>query len=130
MTKLEFLKGMKKLANYFLKDLSDEELTSWYEIFKDIEVETFYMSIQEIGKSNKYFPVLSELYEECRKQRKEFFLSILENNKSISENRLGYLKSMVDWYSIQKEYPKEIIKEVLSYKKSNLIEKKGTPLIG
>ena len=44
MTKLEFLKGMKKLANYFLKDLSDEELTSWYEIFKDIEVETFYMS--------------------------------------------------------------------------------------
>ena len=50
MTKLEFLKGMKKLANYFLKDLSDEELTSWYEIFKDIEVETFYMSIQEIGK--------------------------------------------------------------------------------
>ena len=69
MTKLEFLKGMKKLANYFLKDLSDEELTSWYEIFKDIEVETFYMSIQEIGKSNKYFPVLSELYEECRKQQ-------------------------------------------------------------
>ena len=54
MTKLEFLKGMKKLANYFLKDLSDEELTSWYEIFKDIEVETFYMSIQEIGKSNKF----------------------------------------------------------------------------
>ncbi len=74
--------------------------------------------------------MLSELYEECRKQRKEFFLSILENNKSIPENRLGYLKSMVDWYSIQKEYPKEIIKEVLSYKKSNLIEKKGTPLIG
>ena len=29
-----------------------------------------------------------------------------------------------------KRNPKEIIKEVISYKKSNLIEKKGTPLIG
>lgn len=129
MTKLEFLKGMKKLSNYFLKDLSEEELTSWYEIFKDIETETFYMSVQKIGKKSKYFPVLSELYDECKNQRRIFLLSILETNKTIPKDRIGYLKSMVEWYSIQEEFPKEIIKEILTYKKSNFIETKENLLI-
>ena len=57
MTKLEFLKGMKKLSNYYLKDMKEDELTTWYETFMSCDVVIFYMAVQSIGIKNKYFLV-------------------------------------------------------------------------
>lgn len=118
MTKLEFLKGMKKLANLYLKDMKDDELTTWYEIFSGCDVVIFYMAIQSIGTKNKYFPVCAELVEEYKNQTPIHLHKVLENNKSIPKDRIKYLKDMIDWYSLQKEYPKEILDEIFGYRKS------------
>jgi len=118
MTKLEFLKGMKKLSNLYLKDMKDDELTTWYEIFSNCDVIVFYMTIQSIGTKNKYFPVCAELVEEYQKQIPIHLYRVLEANKSIPKERVKYLKDMISWYSLQKHYPKEILDEIFEYRKS------------
>lgn len=123
MTKLEFLKGMKKLANLYLKDMKDDELTTWYEIFSGGDVVIFYNAIQSIGTKNKYFPVCAELVEEYKNQIPIHLHKVLESNKSIPKERIKYLKDMIDWYALKKEYPKEILDEIFEYRKSISIKK-------
>lgn len=125
MTKLEFLKGMKKLANLYLKDMKDDELTTWYEIFSNCDVVIFYMAIQSIGTKNKYFPVCAELFEEYKNQTPIHLHKVLENNKSVPKDRIKYLKDMIDWYALQKEYPKEILDEIFEYRKSITTKKES-----
>ena len=118
MTQLEFLKGMKKLSNYYLKDMKEEELSTWYEVFKDKDVYIFYLTINSIGTNNKYFPVCAELVEEYKNQTPIYLHNVLENNKSIPEDRRRYLEDMIDWFKYKDEYPKEILDEIFSYRKS------------
>lgn len=129
MTKLEFLKGMKKLANLYLKDMKDDELTTWYEIFSGGDVVIFYNAIQSIGTKNKYFPVCAELVEEYKNQIPIHLHKVLENNKSIPKERIKYLKDMIDWYALKREYPKEILDEIFEYRKS-ISTKKDLLLLG
>lgn len=117
MTRLEFLKGMKKLSNLYLKDMKEDELTTWYEVFSKCDVVIFYMAVQSIGTKNKYFPVCAELVEEYQKQIPVHLYEVLEANKSIPQERIKYLKDMIDWYSLQKHYPKEILDEIFGYRK-------------
>ena len=118
MTQLEFLKGMKKLSNYYLKDMKEEELATWYEVFRDKDVYIFYETIKSIGINNKYFPVCAELVEEYKLQTPIYLHKVLENNKSVPEDRRGYLKDMIEWFKYKDEYPKEILDEIFNYRKS------------
>lgn len=120
---------MKKLANLYLKDMKDDELTTWYEIFSDCDVVIFYMAVQSIGTKNKYFPVCAELFEEYKNQVPIHLHKVLENNKSVPQERIKYLKDMIDWYSLQKEYPKEILDEIFGYRKA-ISTKKDSMLLG
>lgn len=117
MTQLEFLKGMKKLSNYYLKDMKEEELATWYEVFRDKDVYIFYETIKSIGINNKYFPVCAELVEEYKLQTPIYLHKVLENNKSVPEDRRGYLKDMIEWFKYKDEYPKEILDEIFNYRK-------------
>ena len=48
MTRLEFLKSMKKLTSYYLKDMNEEELTTWYEVFEKESNSTLDKAIKEL----------------------------------------------------------------------------------
>lgn len=127
MTNLEFLKGMKKLSNYFLKDMNEDEIKTWYETFMNCDVVIFYMAIQEIGMKNKRFPVCAELVEEYKNQIPVYLGLILENNKSIPAERKKYLTDLLSWFSLKKEYPKEFLEEIFSYRKA--IDSKKNPIL-
>lgn len=127
MTKLEFLKGMKKLSNYYLKDMKEDELTTWYETFMSCDVAIFYMAVQSIGMKNKYFPVCAELVEEYMNQVPIYLGMILEKNKSIPSDRKKYLTDLLSWYSLQKKYPKEFLDEIFTYR--NVIDSKNSPIL-
>lgn len=118
MTKLEFLKGMKKLSNYYLKDLHEDELSTWYEVFGKCDVSLFYTAIKSLGTKSKYFPTCAELVEEYKLQIPIYLNKVLDNNDSVSKDRVKYLKDMISWYSLKKEYPEELLKEIFSYRKA------------
>lgn len=113
MTRLEFLKGMKNLANYYLKDLNEDQLNTWYGVFKDIDTPIFYMAVQSYGKNNRYFPVVSELVEEIHKQTVVYYKKLVTEGESQNKK---YLLDMIDWYELQKEFPKHIVDEIYQCK--------------
>ena len=98
MTRLEFLKSMKKLTSYYLKDMNEEELTTWYEVFEKESNSTLDKAIKELVMKNKFFPTIAELVEECKNQKTINGFAILEFMKS-----QGYFKESE--YSIS-EYEK------------------------
>lgn len=87
MTRLEFLSAMKDLSSYYLKTFDTSVVESWYEIFKDETEKTFNNAIKEIVTRSKYFPSVSELVEECKRQRTINGFAILDYMKS-----QGYFK--------------------------------------
>lgn len=87
MTRLEFLSAMKDLSSYYLKTFDTSVVESWYEIFKDETEKTFNNAIKEIVTRSKYFPSVSELVEECKRQRTINGFAILDYMKA-----QGYFK--------------------------------------
>lgn len=87
MTRLEFLSAMKDLSSYYLKTFDTSVVESWYEIFKEETEKTFNNAIKEIVTRSKYFPSVSELVEECKRQRTINGFAILDYMKS-----QGYFK--------------------------------------
>ena len=54
MTQLEFISGMKRLSSYYFKELTNDQLEAWYEMFKEVRVEDFNKAIKLISKENKH----------------------------------------------------------------------------
>lgn len=54
---------MKQLISLYMKDMTDEEIFSWYGKFKDVECNVFYKTIDNL--KNKFMPNAIELYELC-----------------------------------------------------------------
>ena len=52
MTQLEFISGMKRLSSYYLKELTNDQLEAWYEMFKEVRIEDFNKAIKLISKEN------------------------------------------------------------------------------
>ena len=50
MTQLEFISGMKRLSSYYFKELTNDQLEAWYEMFKNVRVEDFNKAIKLISK--------------------------------------------------------------------------------
>ena len=39
MTQLDFISGMKRLSSYYFKELTNDQLVIWYEMFKDVSID-------------------------------------------------------------------------------------------
>ena len=47
MTQLDFISGMKRLSSYYFKELTNDQLVIWYEMFKDVSSDDFNQAIKE-----------------------------------------------------------------------------------
>ena len=76
MTKLDFISGMKRLSSYYFKELTNDQLEAWYEMFKEVRVEDFNKAIKLISKENEYMPTAQMLNKKCSQAYKEFLIEI------------------------------------------------------
>ena len=65
MTQLDFISGMKRLSSYYFKELTNDQLVIWYEIFKDVSIDDFNQAIKEISRESQYMPNANILLEKC-----------------------------------------------------------------
>lgn len=65
MTQLQFISGMKKLSNYYFRDITNDQIVDWYDMFKEVEFDIFEQAIKEISHESKYMPNASILFEKC-----------------------------------------------------------------
>lgn len=124
---------------YYFKDLSDEEfvgmISLYQENFGNCNEQLLLKVIKSIIRKNKFMPSIAEILEQYKAQSREYFKELL-NLSDIDSKEKSYLISMVDWYSIQEEYPKDILnrlnqldkirigtqkKEVLTYDNKGII---------
>lgn len=77
MTTLEFISGMKKLSSFYFKELTNDQISLWYEMFQDISVNVFNQAIKEISKENKFMPNANELFNKCSQLNKNNLLDLI-----------------------------------------------------
>ena len=78
MTTLEFISGMKKLGSFYFKELTNEQISLWYEMFQDVSVDVFNQAIKEISRENKFMPNANELYNKCSQLNKNNLLDLVK----------------------------------------------------
>ena len=77
MTTLEFISGMKKLSSFYFKELPNDQISLWYEMFQDISVDVFNLAIKEISRENKFMPNANELFNKCSQLNKNNLLDLI-----------------------------------------------------
>ena len=65
MTQLDFISGMKRLSSYYFKELTNDQLVIWYEMFKDVSNDDFNQAIKELSRESQYMPNANILLEKC-----------------------------------------------------------------
>ena len=124
MTQLEFISGMKRLSSYYLKELTNDQLEAWYEMFKEVRVEDFNKAIKLISKENEYMPTAQMLYKKCSQAYKEFLIEIAKYMMKDGYFYLGVqrldetqakrnLDKTIDW--IEKSGMPEFLREDFEY---------------
>ena len=78
MTTLEFISGMKKLGSFYFKELKNEQISLWYEMFQDVSVDVFNQAIKEISRENKFMPNANELFNKCSQLNKNNLLDLVK----------------------------------------------------
>lgn len=128
MTPVEFTKQMKILALSYNKEFDEDTVTIWYEYFKEIKKEILEVSLKQIIMKNKYMPSISEILEECKKQKENTRHEIVE-----FMNKQGYFKSLDEYDKANKWLNEDIIPNwfVEDMKKyyTNFIEYKNQKLL-
>ena len=78
MTQLEFFSGMKKLSNYYLRDITNDQITAWYDMFQKVDYDIFEKAIIEISTENNYMPTAGMLYEKCSLVNKSKLCNLIQ----------------------------------------------------
>lgn len=78
MTELEFFSGMKKLSNYYLKEITNDQITAWYDMFQKVDYDIFEKAITEISTENNYMPTAGMLYEKCSLVNKSKLCNLIQ----------------------------------------------------
>ena len=78
MTTLEFISGMKKLGSFYFKELTNEQISLWYEMFQDVSVDVFNQAIKEISRESKFMPNANELFNKCSQLNKNNLLDLVK----------------------------------------------------
>ena len=115
MTQLEFISGMKRLSSYYLKELTNDQLEAWYEMFKEVRVEDFNKAIKLISKENEYMPTAQMLNKKCSQAYKEYLIDIA---KYMMEDGYFYLGIQ----RLDKEQAERNLSKTIGW-----IEKSGMP---
>lgn len=123
--------NLKVAYPYYFKDLTDEEfvglISLYQEMFANLNENAIMIAIKKIIKKNKYMPSISEILDVYKKEARDYFKLIIKES-DIENERKSYLTSMVDWYSIQEEYPNEILNELNQIDNKRIINKKREEL--
>lgn len=64
MTKEEFLKGITFLTIAYNKEFTEEQVSVWYEFFKDEDFEAFRKAVKRIIPQKQFMPSIAELKQE------------------------------------------------------------------
>ena len=64
MTKENFLKGITYLGIAYNKSFDEQQVSVWYDFFKDTDYEVFRQAVKRIIPKSKYLPSIAELREE------------------------------------------------------------------
>ena len=72
MTELECVRCMKRLTSFYFKEISPDDLSAWYELFRDISEEVLKNAIISIVNESKYMPNISILLEKCSTVKNNF----------------------------------------------------------
>ena len=115
MTKLDFISGMKRLSSYYFKELTNDQLEAWYEMFKEVRVEDFNKAIILISKENEYMPTAQMLYKKCSRVYKDYLIDIA---KYMMEDGYFYLGIQ----RLDKEQAERNLSKTIGW-----IEKSGMP---
>lgn len=104
--------NLKVAYPYFFKDLSDEEfiglISMYQENFKNCNEQVLLNTVKKIIKVNKFMPSISQILDKYQDELRYYFINLLKNSNIADEER-EYLISMVDWYSLKSEYPKDLL---------------------
>ena len=92
MSEIEFMKCMKILTASYRQDMDEDTIGIWYLQFKDIKYQVLYNSIQKLIKTNKYFPSISQLLDQCFTEKDNIKFDILEKMKQD-----GYFKTLEEY---------------------------------
>lgn len=108
MTQLEFIKGMKQLSSYYLKEIKEETLREWYPFFAELPAEAFYETVRKIAVNNKFFPTINELIEKCENERTHFNCSIIDKMKEDGFFKYGVMGELEPAHQ-QRNYEKALM---------------------
>ena len=89
MDKLDFVEGIKILSSCYQKVISNDDISIWYEMLKDIEPEVFKKAIIELCKESAYMPTIRDILDKTKVVKNNYYLSILEQMKKDGYFKLG-----------------------------------------
>lgn len=75
MNKEDFIKGMKLLSLAYSKEINQDMLEVWYSMLHQYTTEQFSQAVQELIKTEKFFPSIAHITEQISKQEMEYFPS-------------------------------------------------------
>ena len=78
MKKIEFIKGIKMITNFYNKEFTQDQLVDWYMFFEDVEAEDFYKAIRKIARESKFAPTVNDLLENIKLVKNDKYKEIVE----------------------------------------------------
>ena len=132
MTEIEITKGLSYLGIAYGKEYTKIEVQQHYDFLKEYSYETFIMATKNIIKNSKFLPKISEILEECEKQKVEVKFDIIE-----FMNKQGYFKDIREYEKanlfmskgIMPEWLKSDIEKYYGIMKQERLEHKETLMI-
>lgn len=107
MNKEQFVKGMSYLGTIYSKEFTQQEVEIYFDFLKSFNYDIFISAIKSLALQSKYLPRISEIVDECNKQKfhrrhiiveymkeKGFFKTHLEYEKTL---RFIQLSEMSGW---------------------------------
>lgn len=64
MTAQEFTRTMTFLCNAYRQEMTDTQVSVWYNFFRDLPLERFNLAIVRIIEKDRYFPTIAEIRQE------------------------------------------------------------------
>ena len=123
---------LKVAYPHYFEKLTDEEFLGFVSLYQEnllnCNANALILAIKNIIRKSKYMPSLAEIIEEYKKYEKEYFLELIKSS-NIDFKDKNYLLSMVEWYSLHEEYPKDILQKIHNIENNSLLENKKEALI-